>query len=433
MSTPFKRASWLPLQLAWRYGFYTKHSDLTQFIALMAWLSICLGVAMLTLVLSVMNGFDQELRYRILALVPQASIQATEYFPNWQPFVDELEAHSNVVAAAPFIHLQAMLNADGHVQAAMVYAIDLEAEQKVSDLNKYADEKALLSLKKEAELTGGDKTAAILLGKALAKRLKLEIGDRLSLIIPEPGHNGRVSPKVAIFTFVGVLDSGTELDQHLAVINLKQAQKMLALGDRIQGVRLKVDDIFMASYIARSALASSAQKNLYHEVEFYIRDWSQSHGNLYQAIAMSKKMVALLMFLIIGVAAFNVVTCLVMIVKDKSGDIAILRTMGMPANNVQRIFTGIGMLIGVSGIAIGLILGSLFAVFVGDFFQFIQSLSGQALLDSRVYPISYLPSDIRMADLLLISVVTFVLCWLATWFPARQAAQVAPAQVLRYE
>lgn len=425
--------TWFPFQLAWRYGFLKKNSDLTQFIALMAWLSICLGVAMLTLVLSVMNGFDQELRHRILALVPQASIQATDYFPIWQPFVEELESHPDVAAAAPFIHLQAMLNSDDKVQPAMVYAVELDAEKQVSDLAKYTSSEALLALDESGFSVEPGKPAPVLLGQALAKRLELEPGDVLSLIIPEPGHNGRVSPKIAIFTFVGSLASGTELDQHLAIISLKQAQKMLGIGDRIQGIRLKVNDIFMASYIASNALAASEEKNLYKDVEFYIRDWSQSHGNLYQAIAMSKKMVSLLMFLIIGVAAFNVVTCLVMIVKDKSGDIAILRTMGMTPREVQRIFTGIGMLIGVSGIALGLLLGVIFAVFIGDVFQLLQSLSGQALLDSTVYPISYLPSDIRPFDLLLIAVVTFVLCLLATWFPARRAAQVAPAQVLRYE
>jgi lipoprotein-releasing system permease protein len=412
----------------------------------MAFAGIVLGVSLLILVLSVMNGFDKEVREKILTMVPQGSIHGYQYFGDWPAVANQIAEHPEVIATAPFIHLQGMLVNGDKVGGVFVHSIDPESEQNVSDIDAYISDFRLRDLgvvngvvngvvdvdgvvngNVTGNVTGnGDLTRArMIIGKQVSKRLNLAVGDVATLLVPQPGSSGRTSPRLKSFTIAGIIESGTEIDRNLAIILLSDAQQILQLQDhQVQGIRIKVQDIFSAPRVVgevRSMLPYG----------FYARNWTESHGNLYQAVSMSKRLVSLLLFVIIGVAAFNVVACLVIIVRDKQGDIAILRTMGMTAGRIRMVFVFLGGTIGVSGTLVGAVLGLVLSLSISDLVLLLESLIGVQFLHSDVYPITYLPSDIRAGDVLYICAVTVFLTLLATLYPASRAGKIAPAEVLR--
>lgn len=399
-----------------RYGTLGRKSHLASFITLMAFLGIVLGVSLLTLVLSVMNGFDKEVKTKILAMVPQASIHGYNYFDEWQSVAQNIEKHPAIKATAPFIHLQGMVVNGQKVGAAFVHAVMPEYENQVSDISAYVKQGSVDALSK-----GG----GVILGRGLVDKLALNIGEKLALVVPEPSAVGRLAPKLKTLELVAILDSKTELDRNLAIIALPDAQAMLGLhADEVQGVRLKMDDLFDAPKVVREAQS-------FLPYGFYGRDWTQSHGNLYQAVKLSRQLVTLLLFVIIGVAAFNVVACLIIIVRDKEGDIAILRTMGMTPSGVKRVFMVLGAVIGSLGAVTGAIIGAGLSFSIGNIVAGLENLLGVQFLHSDVYPITYLPSDFRLDDVLIVVAVTLLLCFIATLYPARKAAQIAPAEILR--
>lgn len=408
----------LALFIGLRYTRAERSNRFISFISLISMIGLTLGVAVLITVLSVMNGFDRELKSRILGMVPQATVTAAEVIGDWEALGEQIKAEDpEVVAVAPFIQLQGMLTSNGQVAGIMVTGVDPKYEKNVSIINEHMTEGNIDTLK------SGD--FSIVLGEEMVQSLGLNIGDKVTLVLPEasPSPAG-VIPRFKRFTLTGIFSISPEVDSIMAFIPMGDAAKLLRLPDGAQGLRLKLDDIFTAPMAAQKA-ASIAPNQLYPN------DWTQTHGNLFGAIQMEKAMVGLLLFLIILVAAFNIVSSLVMLVTDKKADIAILKTFGASPRLITQVFMVQGVVIGVIGTVAGTILGVIFALTVSDILGFINQTFGLHLFDA--YFINYLPSQLRVVDVVLITGASFVLSFLATIYPARRAAKIQPAQTLRYE
>ncbi|MGM8871359.1 lipoprotein-releasing ABC transporter permease subunit [Psychrobacter sp. 2Y5] len=408
----------LALFIGLRYTRAERSNRFISFISLISMIGLTLGVAVLITVLSVMNGFDRELKTRILGMVPQATVTSAEVINDWQPLADRIKAEDPAVAAvAPFIQLQGMLTANGQVAGIMVTGIEPEYEKNVSIINNHMMEGSIDTLQ------SGDFN--IVLGEEMVQSLGLNIGDKVTLVLPEasPSPAG-VIPRFKRFTLTGIFNISPDVNTLAAFIPMNDAAKLLRLPDGAQGIRLKLDDIFQAPAAAQKA-ASIAPPQLYPS------DWTQTHGNLFGAIQMEKAMVGLLLFLIILVAAFNIVSSLVMLVTDKKADIAILKTFGASPRLITQVFMVQGVVIGVIGTVAGTILGVVFALTVSDILGFINQAFGLNLFDA--YFVNYLPSQLRITDVVLITGASFILSFLATIYPARRAAKIQPAQTLRYE
>ncbi len=407
----------LPLHIGLRYAGARRRSQLVSFISGISIAGMALGVSLLIVVLSVMNGFDRELRENILGLMPQGALYHRYGIEDWQALQTQVQDHEGLVSTAPFVQLQGLLSKGKKVAPVNLYGVDLAQEEKVSVLPSKLDASARASL-----MTGENN---LVLGKGLATTLELTAGDKLRLIIPAASQQ-RALPKMAVFTVSAVFDTGTEVDNSLALAGLSQAQTLSARPDSVTGLRLQVDDLFAAP-----VLVSQLVRELPYG--FYGTNWTQTHGNLFQAIQMSKNLVGLLLFLIIAIAAFNVVSTLIMVVVDKQGDIAILRTLGASSQSIMAIFMVQGSLIGLIGTSLGLLVGFALCLFVPDLFVWVEHAFGIQFLKSDVYPISYLPVDLRVSDMLLVGLTALAMSFFATLYPAWRASRVMPAQALRYE
>ncbi|GAB1257239.1 lipoprotein-releasing ABC transporter permease subunit [Aurantivibrio plasticivorans] len=398
-----------------RYTGAQRNNQLVSFISGISIVGIVVSVALLVVVLSVMNGFDKELRERILSVLPQGAIYHSTGVEDWQALRSHLNSQRGIADSAPFVQLAGMLSYKREVGSVLLYGIDPKYQTKVSSLGQY--------LEKPMDELLQDKS--ILLGVELANKLGLEEGKHVRVIIPQ-SESMSATPIIERFTISGLIRTGTEADQHFALINLSAAQALAKSNGRVTGMWLKVDNLFEAPYTVYNAVRSLPRG-------YSSTDWTRSQGNLYQAIQMSKKMVGLLLFLIIGIAAFNVVSTLVMVTVDKQSDIAILRTLGATSGRIMRIFMVQGTLIGVIGTAVGLGLGILLASFVQEFVAWLEQLIGFQFLQSDVYPISFVPEEIRLLDLLAIGSTSLALSFLATLYPAWRASRIKPAEALRYE
>lgn len=408
----------LALFIGLRYTRAERSNRFISFISLISMIGLTLGVAVLITVLSVMNGFDRELKTRILGMVPQATVTSAEVISDWEQLADTIEVEDpEVVAVAPFIQLQGMLTSNGQVAGIMVTGIEPEYEKNVSIIDDNMTEGSIDTLQ------SGDFN--IVLGEEMVQSLGLSIGDKVTLVLPEasPSPAG-VIPRFKRFTLTGVFDISPDVNTLAAFIPMNDAAKLLRLPDGAQGVRMKLNDIFEAPMAAQKAAGISP-------TQLYPSDWTQTHGNLFGAIQMEKAMVGLLLFLIILVAAFNIVSSLVMLVTDKKADIAILKTFGASPRLITQVFMVQGVLIGVIGTVAGTILGVIFALTVSDILGFINQVFNLNLFDA--YFVNYLPSQLRLVDVVLITGASFVLSFLATIYPARRAAKIQPAQTLRYE
>ncbi len=406
-----------PLFIGLRYTRAKRRNHFISFISLTSILGLMLGVAVLITVLSVMNGFDRELKTRILGMVPQATLNAYEPFRNWKRVVDYSLRQPGVQAAAPFNQLQGMITTGGQVSGAMVTGIEPEYEKKVSIIQQHMKEGSIDSLR-EGEF-------GIVLGSGLAANLGVTTGDKVTLVLPEASLSpAGVIPRFKRFTVVGVFKVGADIDGMLAYVNLHDAGRLLRIEDRVQGVRLKLDDLFQAQEISYELV----QK---HPQHFYASNWTQTHGNLFSAIKMEKAMMALLLGFIMAVAAFNIVSSLVMVVTDKKADIAILRTLGASPNTIMKIFMVQGTIVGVVGTVSGVLLGVLLSLTISDIATGIEHLFNVSLFDA--YFVNYLPSQLELDDVVWVSLVAFGLSFIATVYPARRAARVQPAEALRYE
>lgn len=402
-----------------RYGISRRHSRLVSFISSLSTMGLIIGVALLVLVLSIMNGFDRELRERILGIMPQATIFHREGIVDPAPLIEQIKQHPQVLGAAPFVQLQGLVSHRKRVAPVNVFGIDPQQELAHSALTDYLPAPVFDALTQGSQ--------GLVIGKGIATRLQVKEGDRLTLIIParNDGYSDN-APGISMVEIIGVLDSGTEIDQHLALMGLQQASELSLFPGRVTGIRIQLHDLFAAPWLV-NAIVNDLPDG------FYGSSWIRTQGNLYEAIQMSKRLVELLLFLIIAIAAFNLVSTLIMVVVDKQGDIAILRTLGASTAEIIGIFMVQGGLIGIIGTSLGVLVGVVLSLYVTDFVQWLERVFSIQFLQSDVYPISYLPSHLEWADVGQIALTALVISFCASLYPAWRASRVQPADALRYE
>jgi lipoprotein-releasing system permease protein len=404
-----------------RYTRAKRRNHFISFISMASMLGIAIGVMALIVVLSVMNGFQKELRTRILGVASHVQISGFDgRLANWREVARAASATPDVLAAAPYISAQGLLANQQNVQGALVRGVVPELEDRVADIGSHMRRGALSDLKPGQ--------FGMVLGSELAHAVGAHVGEKVVLIAPQ----GQVTPagilpRIKQFTVVGVFEVGMyEYDAGLALINLEDAQKLYRLGDEVSGVRLKLKDLFRAPEIAR---------DLSHTLlgDLYITDWTRSHANFFRAVQIEKNVMFIILALIVAVAAFNLVSTLVMAVTDKQPDIAILRTLGATPISIMKIFVVQGSLIGVIGTVIGVIGGILIALNVDVVVPAIERLFRVQFLAKDVYYISELPSDLQLRDVVTVAAMSLVLSLLATLYPSWRASRVNPAEALRYE
>jgi lipoprotein-releasing system permease protein len=373
-------------------------------------------------VLSVMNGFDHEMRTRVLGMVPHATVESATPITDWRSLANDALQHPQVLAVAPFSQMQGLLTHEGKVQKVLINAIDPQEEEKVSIIGDFFQQGSLKDLEPgEFGMVIGDKAAA---------KLGVGLGDKITFVAPEVTVTpAGMFPRLKRFTVVGIFHVGAgEIDGYLALTHVQDLARLQRWqAEQVQGVRLKFADLFQAPRTAWELAKSLG------DGDFYARDWTRTHGNLYQAIRMEKAIIGLLLLLIVAVAAFNIISTLVMVVTDKKGDIAILRTLGATPGQIMAIFMVQGTVIGVFGTALGALLGIGAALNVSAGIAALESALGMKFLNADVYFIDYLPSQLMLEDVLLVCGAALVLSFLATLYPAWRAARTQPAEALRYE
>jgi len=409
------------LLIGLRYTRAKRRNQFVSFISMISMLGIALGVTALIVVLSVMNGFQTELRGRILAVVSHVQISgASGEMGDWQHVADQSVQQPGVLAAAPYVQAQGMLSYEQSVRGTMVRGILPDLEDKVADFRSHMKKGSLDTLVPDA--------FNIVLGSELARALAVSVGDKVTVIAPQGVVTpAGVVPRLKTFTVTGIFEVGMfEYDSGLALIHMTDAQRLYRMEDRVSGVRLKLEDLFKAPLIVQQ-LATRL------DTEAYISDWTRSHANFFRAVAIEKNMMFIILSLIVAVAAFNIVSTLVMAVTDKQADIAILRTLGASPGSIMSIFMVQGALIGFIGLGLGVLGGVTLALNVDVVVPFIERMLGTQLMSKEVYYISNLPSELQWRDVITITVVSFVLSLVATIYPSWRASRVNPAEALRYE
>lgn len=410
----------LELYIGLRYTRAKRRNHFISFISMVSMIGIALGVTALITVISVMNGFELELRQRILGMVSHATVSGVgEGLVEWREALAEAHRTPHVVGAAPYVEREVMMQGV-RVSGAIVRGVLPETEPEVSDLSDRMVEGEWGSL-----VPG---SYHILLGRELALWLGARVGDSVVLYAPLMRSTpAGVLPVMRKFTVTGIFEAGMqEYDRGYAIVHMEDAAKLMRLGDAVSGVRLKVDDLFHADDVAQELNDRMGGR-------FRVRDWQREHANFFRAVATEKIVMFVILSLIVAVAAFNLVSSLVMLVTDKQSDIAILRTLGISPGTVLGAFVVQGVIIGVVGIALGTIGGVLLAENVTHVMRFLESFLGFQLMPADIYYISDLPSDLRPGDVLRISGIAFVFCTIATLYPAWRASRTLPAEALRYE
>ena len=404
-----------------RYTRAKRRNHFISFISLISMAGIALGVAALIVVLSVMNGFQKELRTRILGVASHVQISgANNRLPDWEAVARAALEDKRVTAAAPFVNAQAMLSAGQAVRGSIVRGILPEAEDKVAEIGNHMRAGRMDALK-PGEF-------GIVLGADLARALGVLVGDKVALIAPQGNVTpAGVVPRLKQFTVVGLFEVGMfEYDSGLALVHLQDAQRMYQMDSAVSGVRLRLADLFQARSVARELMPKLGP-------EAYASDWTRSHANFFRAVEIEKRVMFLILTLIVAVAAFNIVSTLVMLVTDKQADIAILRTLGASPGSIIQVFMIQGAMIGVIGTLIGVVGGVLLGLNVDTAVPAIERVLGFKFLAKDVYYISDLPSDVQSADVITIGLVSLVLSFIATLYPSWRASRVNPAEALRYE
>ena len=401
----------LPLFLGLRYfSAGGAGNRLVSFISLLAISGLVLGVGLLIIVLSVMNGFDRELRERILSVVPHMQIIHQQGVIDWRSDAALLARHPAVTEVTPYTEVNGLLHFRQHSRP--VQLLGLDANAIPAGLNQVLVE-AAVRLPEDNQ---------VLLSEVLASSLDVQPGQRLTIIVPE----AQGATVAQTFIVAGVFATHTEIDQLLAIASSAKVAELAAMPGRIKGFRVQINDQFNARQLGYQLIEQLP-------FGYGFRDWFQTHGNLYQAIQLSRNMVGLLIFMIIAVAAFNVISMLMMSVIDKRKDIAILKTLGLARGDILRLFLTQGALIGLFGIVLGVLMGLLGCLWVADLVTWVESLLGVSLLNTEVYPIDYIPVDLRGSDVLKVALSAVVLNLLATVYPALRASRVVPAEELRYQ
>ena len=415
MLTPYE------LFVGLRYTRAKRSNHFISFISVTSMLGIALGVAALIVVLSVMNGFQKELRARILGVASHVQITGMAGgLRDWQRVAAQTAANKEVVAAAPYVMAQALISNHQTVQGSIVRGIVPADEDKVADIGMHMKAGSLDAL--QAGKFG------IVLGSELALNVGAHVGDKIVVIAPQGQVTpAGIMPRLKQFDVVGIFEVGMyEYDAGLALIHLDDAQKLYRMDDKVSGVRLKLKDLFAAPRVARELTHTL-------DADVYVADWTRSHANFFRAVQIEKRVMFIILLLIVAVAAFNIVSTLVMAVTDKRADIAILRTLGAAPGEIMKIFIIQGALIGVIGTLAGVVGGTLIAWNVDVVVPAIEHLLGVQFLAKDVYYISDLPSDPHLQDVIVIALTSFALSLAATLYPSLRAARVNPAEALRYE
>lgn len=412
----------VPRLIAFRYLSVGKHSHLVSFMSLISVFGLALGVAILIIVLSVMNGFDHEMRENILGVVPHITISTRENLSieEWEQIRASAEQHPLVTAVAPVIDVAGIIATGSGNKAVLISGINSESEAAVSSINRFIRTGSLEALQ--------SKRWGIVLGATLASHLAVTVGDRVDVFSAAVSINP-VAPLATYKSFevVAVFKVGSlELDSELALINLSSARVLFKIRPPYNGLRVRTSDVLNADQI-RLELASAMPRYL------SIQSWTSTLGSIYDNIKFSRSIISFMLWLLIGVAAFNLVVSLIMIVRDKRGDIAILRTLGASPAMINRIFMWQGCLIGAIGILIGVCLGVVGSLKISDIATAIETRFSIQLLNAEVYPIDFLPSQLSFADVLMVTLGVMLLSLLATLYPASKAAAVQPAEALRTE
>ena len=402
-----------------RYLRAKRRTRFVSFITLISLLGIALGVAALIVILSVMNGFEGELRSRLLSMTAHGHVTGPERITqDWRQLVAEISSEPGIAAAAPLVQMEGMIRSSRALQPVLVHGVDPDYEKTLSGSMMNLIEGDLDSLRAGSR--------SIILGRLLALELGVRIGDGVVLLIPRPAGDGTLRSVLERFELRGVFEAGLQdHDGLLGLVNLQDAAGIMALGDEVGAVRFRADDV-----MAAPALAERIGERLENVVT---SDWTIENASYFRAIRLEKMMMSLILSLIIGVAAFNIIASLVMVVTDKTNDIAVLRTLGMKAGGVVRVFFVQGAVIGWAGVFIGVLLGVILALNVPTIVPFLEQLLGFQVMPGDVYYVTRIPSELEKADVVTIALAAFVLTSLATLYPARRAALVNPAAALRYE
>ncbi len=404
-----------------RYTRARRRNHFISFISLTSMLGIALGVTALITVLSVMNGFEKELRERILGMASHATISALDgRLGDWSGARDTALGHREVVGAAPFVRSEVMLSQGGRVSGALLRGVLPEHEPEVSEVG------AKMTVGTLDTLRPGE--FGIVLGTELARYLGVWPGDRVTVVTPEAASTpAGILPRLKRFTVTGLFEVGMyEYDRNLALVHLADAGRLLRLDGHVSGVRLKLEDLFQAPRVVREVTADLGGA-------FSVRDWTREHANFFRAVQTEKRVMFIILLLIVAVAAFNIVSTLVMTVNDKQADIAILQTLGSTPRSIMAVFIVQGALIGVIGTLLGLAGGIALALNVETLVPAIERLFGIQFLSPDVYYISDLPSDLHWSDVQRIAAMSLLLSLLATLYPAWRASRTQPAEALRYE
>jgi lipoprotein-releasing system permease protein len=409
----------LALFLGLRYSRARRSSGFVSFISASSIIGIALGVMALILGLSAMNGFERELRARVLAVVPHAETEIVRgEIDNWHEVERQLLDTPGIVAAAPLVRLNGLLERDDKLKAVQLRAVLPEAEKQISDAGRYMTGKGL------DELKPGEN--GVVLGKAIADKLGVRLGDNISMLLPDVNASGEAALKAPLqrrFKVVGFMEIGGQLDGLLGFIHLQDAQQTLGIGDQVQGFSFRVKDLMQAQNIAYEA----ASKLPY---PMYVRSWKNSQGYLYRDIQLVRTVMYVVMLMVVAVACFNIVSTLVMAVNEKRGDIAILKTMGAGPWQIRLTFMVQGMINGLAGAGIGALLGALLSDYLTPAIRFLESLIGHRFLNPDVYFIDFLPSELHALDVVIVAGAAVLMSLLATLYPAWRASGLQPAREL---
>ncbi|MCH7509250.1 MAG: lipoprotein-releasing ABC transporter permease subunit [Proteobacteria bacterium] len=413
----------LEIFIGLRYLRPRQQNRFVSFITLASMIGVALGVAALIVVLSVMNGFENELRGRLLSMTSHATVAAARGgISEWRELIASAQRQQDVVGAAPYVQLQGMLANGSALNGALVRGINPRLEKTVDRVGDFMVQGTLDELQ-----TAGYN---MVLGRLLALRLGVDVGDRVTLLVPQTGLTaGDIRPRTRRFTVSGIFEAGLqEHDGSLALVNIDDAATLAGLGDSVTGIRLQFDDVFGAPAGIKTFAGGLAGADRYR-----FSDWTVENASYFRAIRIEKTMMSIILLLVVAVAVFNIVATLMMVVTEKRPEIAILRTMGLRPESVVRIFMLQGLVIGWLGALSGVVLGILLALNIGVIMPKLEALFGFQIMPSDVYYITQLPSDLHAADVIFIAVAALVLSALATVFPSRRAARVEPAEALRYD
>ncbi|QHB34700.1 lipoprotein-releasing ABC transporter permease subunit LolE [Yersinia canariae] len=407
----------LSLLIGLRFSRGRRRGGMVSLISVISTLGIALGVAVLIVGLSAMNGFERELKNRILAVVPHGEIAVVNQpFSGWPQTLQRIEKVPGIVAAAPYINFTGLIENATQLRAVQVKGVDPEAEQRLSALPSFVLDNAWNNFKAGQQ--------QIILGKGLADALGVKQGSWLTVMIPNSDPEMKLlQPKRIRLQVAGVFQLSGQLDHSLALVPLADAQQYLDMGDSVTGIAIKVDDVYNANKLVRNA---GEVTNAY----VYISSWIGTYGYMYRDIQMIRTIMYLAMILVIGVASFNIVSTLVMAVKDKSSDIAVLRTLGAKDGLVRAIFIWYGLLAGLIGSVSGAVVGVIVSLQLTNIIRGLETLIGHQFLSGDIYFIDFLPSELHWFDVACVLATALVLSLIASWYPARRASRIDPARVL---